>query len=310
MGRVGKGMKRIVFAALAVGALLLGGCSANDSAKPTSAEAPGAAPLRENAGGDAQTDQSKAMPPIDGVTATSGPVEGRALIYRGDITVRVEDVEIASGKVESIATKLGGHISSQKRVSGSRDAAASITMRVPSKSFDAAMTEIAGLGKEQSRGSNTEDVTEAIVDLDTRIAAQKASVDSVRKMFERAVALSDVVLLEKELSQRQAELASLEAKKRRLDDLVSLSTITISLAGPNTEIPVEKKRSPGFLGGLEAGWDAFVSSIQVILVVIGFMLPFLVAIAIPIVLYAWLARRKRRLAPAPPPNPGVPPLEG
>jgi hypothetical protein len=293
-------MKRIVFAALAVGALLLGGCSASDNSKPSSAEAPAGAPLRENAGTDSGVTQDKLLPPAEGATATNGPVEGRALIYRGDITVRVDDVEVAAGKVESIATSLGGHISSQKRVSGSRDANASITMRVPSKSFDSAMTQVAALGKEQSRGSNTEDVTEAIVDLDTRIAAQKASVESVRRMFERATALSDVVLLEKELSQRQAELASLEAKKRRLDDLVALSTITIALAGPNTEIPVEKKRSPGFLGGLQSGWDAFVTSVQVILVVIGFMLPFLAALAIPIALFIWLSRRKRaRLAPAP-----------
>jgi hypothetical protein len=118
-------------------------------------------------------------------------------------------------------------------------------------------------------------------------------------MFERATALTEVVLLEKELSQRQAELASLEAKKRRLDDLVALSTINISLAGPNTEIPVEKKRSPGFLGGLQSGWDAFVSSVQVIMVVIGFMLPFVVAIAIPAALFVWLSRRRRRLTPAP-----------
>ncbi len=296
-------MNRIVFAALAVGALLLGGCSANDGAKPTSGEAPAAAPGRDAdaAGSNAySTDQLKAaQPPGESSTATTAPAEGRSLIYRGEITVRVDDVEVASGKAETIANTLGGHISSQKRVSGSSDANASITMRVPSKSFDTAMTQVAALGKERSRSSNTEDVTEAIVDLDTRIAAQKASVESVRKMFERATALTDVVLLEKELSQRQAELASLEAKKRRLDDLVSLSTITISLAGPNTEIAVEEERSPGFLGGLEAGWDALVASVRVVLVILGFVLPFVAVIAIPVALFLWLGRRRRRLTPTP-----------
>jgi hypothetical protein len=253
--------------------------------------------------------QSQAKPPGgEGVTATTGPVEGRSLIYRGDITVRVDDVEIASGQVESIATKLSGHISSQKRVAGTNKASASITLRVPSKSFDDAMSQIAALGTEQSRGSNTEDVTEAVVDLDTRIAAQRASVESVRKLFEQATALNDVVLLERELSQRQAELASLEAKKRRLDDLVALSTITISLAGPNTEIPQE--RAPGFLGGLQAGAAALVTAVELILVTLGFLLPFAIVIGVPLMLVIWLSRRRRRrraIAPAPA---GDLPLEG
>lgn len=299
-------MKRILIVALAVGALVLGGCSAkNEGSAPNSGEMPAGAPVREGAAADYDAQSGgQAKPPNESVTATSGPVEGRALIYRGDITVRVDDVEAAAGKVETIASSLGGHISSQKRSTGSRDAHASITLRVPSKNFESALDQVADLGIEQSRGSNTEDVTEAVVDLDTRIAAQQASVESVRRMFERATALNDVVLLERELSARQAELASLEAKKRRLDDLVALSTITISLAGPNTEIPVEKKRSPGFLGGLEAGWEAFVNSIQVILVVLGFLLPFLIALAIPIALFLWLRRRR---TPTPPPGAMPPP---
>ncbi|HCT76588.1 MAG TPA: hypothetical protein DGT23_08370, partial [Micromonosporaceae bacterium] len=225
-------MKRNMIVALALGALLLGGCSSSNDSNTSAPGAPAAEPVV----GAQDKDAAKAP---EGVTATTGPVEGRALVYRGDITVRVENVEVSADKVEAIASSLGGHVSSQKRVAGTRDARATITVRVPSKSFDSALDQVAALGKEESRNSNTEDVTEAIVDLDTRIAAQKSSVESVRKMFERATALSDVVLLERELSQRQSELAALEAKKRKLDDLVSLSTITISLAGPNTEIPVE-----------------------------------------------------------------------
>ena len=297
-------MKRFLLVALAVGALVLGGCSVSRESAPASDEAPAAAPQGEAGQADANGYQSRdqAKAPNESVAATTGPVQGRTLIYRGDITVRVDDVEVAADKVESIASSLGGHISSQKRGTGSRDAHASITLRVPSSNFETALDRVAELGKEQGRGSTTEDVTEATVDLETRIAAQRASVESGRRMFDRATALNDVVLLERELSARQAELASLEAKKRRLDDLVALSTINISLAGPNTEIPVEKKRSPGFLGGLEAGSDAFVAAVQVVLVALGFLLPFLLALAIPLTLFLYL-RRRRRPTPPPPPTP-------
>ncbi|HCT78395.1 MAG TPA: DUF4349 domain-containing protein, partial [Micromonosporaceae bacterium] len=63
--------------------------------------------------------------------------------------------------------------------------------------------------------------------------------------------------------------------------------------------PVENS-SPGFLGGLKAGWKAFVASVNVLLVVIGWLLPFAVAVAIPVVLIIWLVRLRGRRRTVPP----------
>ncbi len=284
--------------------LALTGCSsANDRAGATSENA---AP----AGGDIsgyKTDQTTPQQPAKEGTGgstgqgstgqpatTAGPIDGRSLIYRADIVVKVDDVRKSAESLSSMLTTAGGFVASEKRTDDPRQAQASITVRIPSKEFASFMEKIAGLGTEQRRSSNIEDVTEAIVDLDTRVAAQKASVESVRKMFERATTLQDVVLLEKELSARQTELASLEAKKRRLDDLVALSTITVTLAGPNTEIEVVEEPDPSFLGGLKSGWDAFVSSIQVASAILGFLLPFLLAVGIPIAVLIAIVRYRRK----------------
>lgn len=294
MKPVGYHMKKHLLLPLAVGMLLLAGCSASspesasDSGGPGFARAEGQPPA-------APEDKPEAA-------QTSVAQESRALIHRADITVKVDDVRKSADALSALVTTAGGFVASEKRVINSREAHSVVTVRVPSKEYAATLEKIAGLGKEQSRGSNVEDVTEAVVDLDTRIAAQKASVESVRKMFERAATLQDVVLLEKELSQRQTELASLEAKKRRLDNLVALSTITVTLAGPNTEIEVEEEPDPSFLGGLKSGWNAFVSSVQVGSAVFGFLLPFLAAIAVPIVILFVVLRYRRRPAP---PAPGA-----
>ncbi len=273
-------MKRIAVAGLVLGALFISGCTSNESGAPTSAEAPGRDFLSAGdgseksaanpAGAPGEQDAGKAP------NATAAP-EGRALIYRGDMTIRVEEVEAAAVKVEALATSLKGHLASEKRSLGSQSAYASITIRVPSESYATAMQRLSKeIGREESRSSNTEDVTEAVVDLDTRIAAAKASVESVRRLFDRpGLPMNEIVLLEKELSSRQAELASLEAKKRRLSDLVAMSTITVNLAGPNTVLPEKpKERAPGFLGGLQAGWDAFLSVGAAIIYVVAYLLPF------------------------------------
>jgi hypothetical protein len=299
-------MRRKLIVGLALAALLLGGCSSTgDSSAPTAgnggaAPKEAAPPVDSLSKGDADKQAA-----TDGTATTAGSVDNRSLIYRGDITVRVDDVEKAADQVEAMATTLGGHVDSQKRVAGTENANASITIRVPSKEFDAAFDRIAALGKEQNRSSNVEDVTEAVVDLDSRITAQQASLDATLKIYQQATAISDVIALRKEVAQQQADLAVLQAKKRRLDDLIALSTITAILIGPNTDIPVEKT-NPGFLDGLKAGWDAFVTSVRVLLVVTGWLLPFLLAVAIPIIVLVWIsrARRRRRLALAQPPQSG------
>lgn len=313
---------------LAVGVLLLAGCSnsgggtSDSPAGPARADTqsegranqaepgqdqmqPEAAQQQAQPGGE----QQQPAPPKEGTgdtsnTAPQQPIEGRSLIFRAQMSVRVENVGKAADQLNSMATTAGGFISSEKRAISEDESQATIVVRIPSKQYAGIMEKISKeLGRELSRGSNVEDVTEAIVDLDTRIAAQKASVESVRRMFERAASLQEVVLLEKELNQRQAELASLEAKKKRLDDLVALSTITVTLVGPNTVIEPEPQEQDTFLTGLKHGWNALVETLRLVSVVLGFVLPFLLLAGVALLVLIWLLRLRRRGVKAVPPSP-------
>jgi hypothetical protein len=287
--------------------LLAGGCASGEDT-PTSAPMGGrdgaAAPELVPGAGAADTEKlSNGAGAEQDKPADQTVVGERSLIYRGDLTVRVKDVNQAAAQVSAAATTAGGFIGSEKRTSNVSDAQATLVLRVPSKGYQSVFDKLAGLGEELSRNSNTDDVTAAVLDLDVRITAQRASVDSVRKMYASAANLTELVMLEKELSQREAELASLEAKKRNLDDLVSLSTITVHLVGPQTVVVEPKKDSPSFLDGLENGWNALVSTIIVVLVVFGFLLPFLVVAAIPVTVWLLLRRRRRRRTPVAAPAP-------
>lgn len=130
--------------------------------------------------------------------------------------------------------------------------------------------------------------------------------DSARKLLARATSINDLVTLENEVGRREADLASLEAKKRRLADLTALSTITVAFVGPQAAT-VEPDDDLGFLVGLRGGWSAFLSSATVALTVLGAVLPFALLIGVPVGLLIWLARRRRaRRAPPAGPAPSVP----
>jgi hypothetical protein len=302
-----------------VAGVVLTGCSGG--ASDNTASSAGAPGMTEKQAEAPDAAGAGAAPPAEGkdqpAQAPDLSVDQRSIIYTGSITIRVEDVNQAAAKATAIADGAGGFVGGDKRniTDGSSDA--TLELRVPAEKFSSVVDQLARtLGTEEQRGISTEDVTEQTVDLDARIAVQQARVDSGRKLLSQAKSLNDLVMLEKEVATREADLASLQAKKRRLADLTALSTITVVLLDPKAEAISKDGGPAGFLGGLEGGWKALVASLAVVLTILGALLPWLIAIGLPAWAIFYLVRRYARrrpvkpapaLAPAGPPLPTFPP---
>jgi hypothetical protein len=262
--------------------------------------APAAQPPVENKVG---ADAEKAGQ-AEGGAPTRFRVNERAIVYTGAMTVRVDDVDRAAARATEIATGAGGFVGSDKRSVDAARSEAALELRVPADRFQGVVAELAKLGDEESRGLSSEDVTEAVVDVDARVATQQASVNRTRALLAQAKTIAEIVSVEAELARREAELASLQARKRELADLSSLSTITVTLLGPDAKVDDDPGDDTGFLAGLRAGWRAFVTSVEVLLTVLGALLPWLIALGLPIWALVWFARRYGRRNP---PRPFGPP---
>ncbi|GGN56081.1 lipoprotein [Actinoplanes lobatus] len=292
--------KRGLTATLLLAGLLLAGCGADNESQSDSGSA-GAPAVGEadrkvdQAGGGAA--QEQAAPTQGKDSAAQAPdlrVDQRSIIYTGSITLRVEDVTSAAAQVTGIAAASGGFVGGDERHSGDGSSTANITLRVPADKFTSAVDQIAKLGTEETRGINTEDVTEQVVDLDARISVQKARVESGKRLLAEAKSLDDLVMLEREVATRESDLAALEGKKRRLSDLTSLSTITVVLLDPAAAAVEPEEEPPGFLAGLAGGWKALMASLGVLLTILGALLPWIIAIGLPAWAVMHLLRRYRR----------------
>ncbi|OZV83267.1 hypothetical protein CA850_07265 [Micromonospora echinospora] len=276
-----------------VALVAVGGCSADrgsDSERAASDNAAGGAPApaAPEAGRDAAG--SDAAP--GGAGGVDLRVDQRAIVYTGSVRVQVDDVDRAAQDTVALVTAAGGFVGGDERRGVDEDARAQLELRVPAARFTGVVDGIAKLGEQQWREIRTEDVTEQTVDLDARITTQRARVESARRLLARASSISDLVQLENELGRREADLASLEAKKRRLADLTALSTINVSLVTENTR--TSDTDETGFLAGLASGWRTFLDSVTVLVTVLGALLPWLVVLAVPVVLVWRLARRRRQ----------------
>jgi hypothetical protein len=281
----------------------LAGCGSSSGGSNKSASAPQPAEKAPPAADGAQNAQT--VPNGGGGAANGGAAQvparlvpnDRSVVYTGTISVRVSNVDEAANRADTVATGAGGFIGGDKRTISDGRSEAQVILRVPANKFADAVSQLSKLGKEESRAITAEDVTDQVVDVDSRITTQQASVDRVRALLSKAQTIGDIVSLESELSRREADLESLKARKAKLDDTTALSTITLSLLGPDTPArAAEPKQETGFVAGLKTGWHAFVASLEVLLTILGALLPWLLVLGLPVLVALWLLRRNRARA--------------
>lgn len=283
-------------------ALALTGCSAGDSNDGGGDGAKAAGGAKEEAqysggqddkgvGGGSQADKSgRKKPP---------KITGTHIIRTATLTVRVKDVPKALDEARAAATDAGGVVGDETTDrDGSGDERSRIVLRVPQDRYEEVLATLEGTGKLIERKAKAQDVTEQVVDVESRVKSQRASVARVRELMDKATKLSDVVTLEGELSSRQSELEALLAQQSSLKDRTSMSTITLSLSETAVKKADAQDDDPTFMDALSGGWSAFVTMLRWLAVALGAVLPFAAVAALLFLLWQRLVRPRLSRRPA------------
>ncbi|MBW5484932.1 DUF4349 domain-containing protein, partial [Streptomyces bambusae] len=240
-------------------------------------------------------------PAAPSAAAPGAPSDGRApaavrphVVRTASLSVESPDAQGVLSATRKAAEDAGGYVGDETTERAKNGTVAStMTLRVPSERFDAVLGALEGSGKLLSRKVEAQDVTEKVADVDSRVRSAQASVVRVREMMEKASALSDVVMLESELSRRQSDLESLLAQQTALKDRTSLGTITLRVTEP---APVaqdggkKKEKEPTFSGAFRGGVDAFATLLKWVSVAVGAVLPFALVGGVATLLWRWSRR--------------------
>jgi hypothetical protein len=215
----------------------------------------------------------------------------RDVVRTGSLQITVDEVDDMVPRVHAIAVTAAGFVADEQVRSD--DDEADITIRVPADDFDDVRAEVADLGDVTAQDTQAEDVTAQMVDLEGRIASQRASVERVRALLSESGDVVQLASVEGELARREAELESLLGQQRVLEDQVAMSTLTVH--GREEATADDADESPaGFIDGLRTGWDAVVAGARAASTAAGFLLPFAVPAAVVLVAVRWWLRRDRR----------------
>ena len=263
--------RRLVLALLVTPALIAGCSASSDSSRSAAA-----------AGGGAVAQAGPAV-------AAALPAVQRSVVRTASITVQVRDASAAADRTTALASSLGGLVQQDTRSRDGRGTA-NLVLRIPPRRLGEALSAVARLGRESGRQVQARDVTDQTVDLSSRLATQRASVTRVRVLLARAVSVTEITTIERELTRREADLESLQHRATALGDQVDLGTLEVTLHGTGTS--VASTGSAGFTDGLRSGWHALAALTRGAAVALGALLPFspllLIALAGSLV---WRRRR-------------------
>jgi len=285
-------MRRILIipTVLIVTALALAGCSAGGGADYSSTDQSGGAPAPVAEGMQSGSSDSTAANSVD-----------RQVITTGWVTITVDEPMDAAAKAIAITEQVGGRVDGRSEyapVDGDKGSA-TLTLRLPADGLNETLDKFKQLGDVQEISLNSQDVTMVTQDLDARIKAMSASIDRLEALLATAADTETLITLETAISDRQAQLESMQSEQRYYADQIALSTVTLNLVSV-ADAPVETPNN--FFSGLVAGWNAFVGFFAGLLVVLGVLIPWIVLAGVitGIVLLIVKRRTKRPAAVEPP----------
>lgn len=249
----------------------------------------------------------------DEVASTAAPLDTeRVIISTASMSLRVDDLDAAISSVREIAATSKSEVSNLVMTSGdlspqpmplttdsgvariSGPADAQVTLRVPAERLSAVLQRVSGLGAVLAQSASQDDMTQQHIDMKARLKNLQAEEARLRTFLRRTNKVSELLVVERELSRVRGEIESMQAQLQYLDRQAAMATLTISLSEPGPVV------SPG-TGGWGLG-QAITDGVRVTAALVRVLITLAIPLALVVVLVVLVAlavrgvRRKRASA--------------
>ena len=156
----------------------------------------------------------------------------RQVISQASLTVEVEDVGTAITELRAFVESVGGFIEHVSTRDGPQPGRGSATIRVPADQFNYTIDRIEAFGEVLGQSLGQTDVTGDAIDLAAQLRSERSAEASLLKLLGRAVSISDVLTVERELGRVRANVERLQGQLDFIERSVALATITVTFALP------------------------------------------------------------------------------
>ena len=235
-------------------------------------------------------DQAVGLQVQDGMD--SGSLEPD-IIRTGFLSLSVESPSDTADRITEVVEAAGGRIASRSDYTPMDfgQPSSNLEARIPYEVLEDTVVSLQELGDVQQVSLNTVDVSLQKVDLDARIQVLEAAITRLNELLADAASTSDLIAVESALSERQAELDSLQSQRDYLSDQTLFATLSISLITPENATPADPD---GFLDGIVRGWDSILAFFAGVIVWAGILVPWVGLVGLMVVVGIVVRKVRRR----------------
>lgn len=229
-------------------------------------------------------------------------LQDRKLIRRIHMSAETEDMDALLAHIDQRVGQLEGYIEARDIYNGSayygsRNRSATLTIRIPADKLDGFVQQIGEVSNIISNKETSDDVTLKYTDMESRLKVLRTEEERLLAFMEEAKSVSEMLEIEKRLTEVQAQLDSLTSQLKVYDNLVDYGTIYLSVEEVEQYTEVQEKDptmwqriSTGFVSSVKNVWN-FLKGVVVVLIV---GLPYLALVAVAGIAVWLIIRRKRK----------------
>jgi hypothetical protein len=242
----------------------------------------------------------------DDYEAASSAVTDRKLIRRIEMFAETRDLDTLLSDINGKVTELGGYVENRQVYTGSSyygDAdsrSATLTIRIPAEKLDGFVAHVEGNSNVTSTSESTEDVTLNYIAIESRMKALQAEETRLLELIDEAANLSELLELEKRLTEVRTELEKVTSQLRVYDNLVDYGTVELSITEVKELTPTEKpgfwtRLGNGFVTAMQNMWVFCQEFVIFMISAIPYLLPFaIIAVVIVVIIRASIRRMRKK----------------
>jgi hypothetical protein len=182
-------------------------------------------------------------------------ISEQMLIKTANISIDVENYDIARTQIDSLVKLYSASISSESLHNYDYRVSNNMVIRVPSARLDKLISDILVIAqKVEYQQIETADVTEEYIDINSRLKNQRAVERKFLLLLNRTDSIEEILKIETKLAEVRGQIESFEGRLKYLRSRVSLSTIHL-----NVSQKIDFKYTPE---AMESFWERFKKSID------------------------------------------------
>ncbi|GHU75253.1 hypothetical protein FACS1894188_05700 [Clostridia bacterium] len=209
---------------------------------PLPSGATSAAPQMESksnsgAGGASAYDSYAETPPAIGEYYPQSPdaPKEQMLIKQAQVSLSTKDFDSTIKTIRNAVSTYGGYFENSdfrtyKDYEEKSHSTYNATIRVPKDKYADAKTAVEGAGSLLSSSEHIDEVTDEYFDTKSRVTTLRAEEERLNDLIGKATETSEIIQLQRRLSDTRTQIAIYEARADKLESLSSFSTINVNVS--------------------------------------------------------------------------------